>query len=245
MPGAAPGGSSGGTHGTSHTSSTGDTDRGVGWKGWLKGATDTVVNYGTAIVTTPDIWWGTLELTLGVAGMLQGGVDAVGGVMVCLSGAGCLAGAPAAAFGAGLMVGGAYVATAGAERFSNGLGKALNEAKANSESAGSKPVHSGTPSWIPESASSKVPEVFGGGKATKKGVGWRWNDGKGNGVRIDKGNPNNSQPYQQVDHVVINSGGRIIGRNGGIIEGDIKSNAFEAHIPLKDWVKWKTWNSPN
>lgn len=67
---------------------------------------------------------------------------------------------------------------------------------------------------------------------------------KGNGIRIDQGNLNNSQEYQQVDHVVINSGGRIIGRDGNPISGDIKSNAYDAHMPLSDWLKWKNWNSP-
>ncbi len=81
-------------------------------------------------------------------------------------------------------------------------------------------------------------------KANKKGVGYRWNDGKGNGIRIDQGNPNNSQMYQQVDHVVINSGGKIIGRDGNAISGSIKDHAWEAHIPLEEWLRWKEWDKP-
>ncbi|MEV0373613.1 hypothetical protein AB0I10_28025 [Streptomyces sp. NPDC050636] len=49
----------------------------------------------------------------------------------------------------------------------------------------------------------------------------RWNDGKGNGIRVGEGNPNNPQIYQQVDHVVINSGGEITGRNGKPIPSSI------------------------
>jgi len=139
--------------------------------------------------------------------------------------------------GASLIVAGKPMIDSGSDK----LGKAFREADAASDGSAS----SSTPSWIPKNASSKVPDAFGEGTATKKGVGWRWNDGKGNGIRIDQGNLNNSQEYQQVDHVVINSGGRVIGRDGKPIPGDIKTNAYEAHIPLEEWVKWKSWNSPN
>ncbi|MFD0391831.1 hypothetical protein ACFQ3Z_00300 [Streptomyces nogalater] len=134
------------------------------------------------------------------------------------------------------MVFGKKMIDSGADK----LGQAFREA----DGAASEGGASSAPDWIPKSATSKVPDSFGAGKATKKGIGWRWNDGKGNGVRIDQGNLNNSQVYQQVDHVVINSGGKILGRNGKPIEGDIKSNAYEAHIPLEEWLKWKSWNSP-
>ncbi|MFG3297149.1 hypothetical protein ACGF3G_51365 [Streptomyces sp. NPDC048179] len=39
-------------------------------------------------------------------------------------------------------------------------------------------------------------------------------------------------------------GGKIIGRDGKLISGDIKVNDYDAHIPLTDWLQWKTWNSP-
>ncbi|WP_438297175.1 hypothetical protein [Streptomyces sp. HUAS TT7] len=72
-------------------------------------------------------------------------------------------------------------------------------------------------------------------------------DGCGAGVVhaiwIDEGNLNNSQEYQQVNHVVINSGGRAIGRDGKPIEGSIKENPA-SHIPLTDWLKWKECNKP-
>lgn len=99
--------------------------------------------------------------------------------------------------------------------------------------------------WLSRQAWDKVPgHLKSFEKPTNKGVGYRWNNDKGDGVRIDKGNPNNSQEYQQVDHVVINSGGKVIGRNGKPISGSIKQNAREAHIPLEEWLKWTEWNKP-
>lgn len=99
--------------------------------------------------------------------------------------------------------------------------------------------------WMNREAYRKVPDSLKGYKTfNNKGVGYRWNDGKGNGVRIDKGETSNSQVYQQVDHVVINSGGKVIGRSGKPITGSIKENAREAHIPVTEWVKWKEWNKP-
>ncbi|GGU48488.1 pre-toxin TG domain-containing protein [Streptomyces violascens] len=98
--------------------------------------------------------------------------------------------------------------------------------------------------WLAREAYDKVPSKLKGFETVNnKGVGYRWNDGKGNGIRIDEGNLNNSQKYQQVDHVVINSGGKILGRDGKPIEGSIKENP-ESHIPLTDWLKWKEWNKP-
>ncbi|MEV8536719.1 RHS repeat-associated core domain-containing protein [Streptomyces sp. NPDC051211] len=98
--------------------------------------------------------------------------------------------------------------------------------------------------WLPDTVLQKVPEGFGSMKPTKKGVGYRFPGPKQDGIRIDKGNPNNSQLFQQVDHVVINSGGNVIGRDGKPIKGALKDNAYMGHIPLEDWLKWKNWNSP-
>ncbi|MEU6285231.1 RHS repeat-associated core domain-containing protein, partial [Streptomyces sp. NPDC047028] len=234
-----------GNSGTAPTSSTGHTSNAWGkFTNWVSNTKDTVVNYGSAIVSQPDIWIGGAETVGSMILMGQGADVTTTGVTICLSGVGCLAGAPIAAGGVVLVGIGAYGAKDGIGRINDGLGKALREAEStgSGETAGSA---SGAPSWIPKTATSKVPDAFGSGKATKKGIGWRWNDGKGNGIRIDQGNLNNSQKYQQVDHVVINSGGRILGRDGKPIEGDIKTNAYEAHIPLTDWLKWKSWNSPN
>jgi len=98
---------------------------------------------------------------------------------------------------------------------------------------------------VPKEASNKFPESWGSGVPNNKGIGQRWQDPKnpGNGVRIDKGNPLNSQPVQQVDHVVVRHNGQVIGRNGKPIEGSIKQNPEAAHIPLSEYLKWETWFS--
>ena len=101
--------------------------------------------------------------------------------------------------------------------------------------------------WDPGGAATgKVPSSWGSGAATKKGVGIRWTDPKneGNGIRIDAGNPANTQVTQKVDHVIVRHNGQVIGRNGAPINGDIKTNAIDAHIPLSEWLTWSNWFSP-
>ncbi|MFC0027954.1 RHS repeat-associated core domain-containing protein [Micromonospora chaiyaphumensis] len=92
----------------------------------------------------------------------------------------------------------------------------------------------------------KLPASWGNGKPNKKGVGTRWQDPKnqGNGVRIDQGNPNSPSPSQQVDHVVVRSNGKVIGRDGKPITGAINEDPTNAHIPLSEWQKWSSWNHP-
>jgi hypothetical protein len=105
----------------------------------------------------------------------------------------------------------------------------------------------GDTAWSPPpEASAKVPAEWGGPAPTKKGVGVRWEDpsNPGNGIRIDRGNPDNSQAVQQVDHVVVRSGGKVIGRDGKPISGSVKDNFDTAHIPLSEWLTWARWNSP-
>lgn len=52
-----------------------------------------------------------------------------------------------------------------------------------------------------------------------------------------------SQRSQRVDHVVVQSGGQILGHDGKPIVGSLDANP-QAHIPLSDWVKWTSWNTP-
>ena len=59
----------------------------------------------------------------------------------------------------------------------------------------------------------------------------------------DKAVPDSPFPSQQVDHVVVRSGGRIIGPDGKPIVGTLKENP-DAHIPLSDWLNWTSGNSP-
>jgi hypothetical protein len=98
----------------------------------------------------------------------------------------------------------------------------------------------------PQAAKDKIPSEWGEGRPNNKGEGRRWEDpnNKGNGVRIDKGDPTNSQPSQQVDHVIVRDGGRVIGSDGKPINGSIKNNPIDAHIPLSDWINWTGWNKP-
>lgn len=93
----------------------------------------------------------------------------------------------------------------------------------------------------------KIPSRWGSGEPTRKGVGKRWVDPDhpdANSIRIDKGNPNNSQPSQQVDHVIVRKDGKVIGRDGRPIQGSIKNNAVNVHIPLQEWLRWRKWYEP-
>lgn len=104
--------------------------------------------------------------------------------------------------------------------------------------------------WVdgkpPSEALEKVPDDWGDGNPNKKGVGHRWSDpeNRGNGIRIDQGDPDNPQPAQQVDHVVVRVNGKVIGRDGEPLEGSIKQNWEQAHIPLSEWLTWRSWSSP-
>lgn len=94
---------------------------------------------------------------------------------------------------------------------------------------------------------NKIPLEWGKERPNKKKIGFRWQDpkDKGNGVRIDQGDPNNNSPSQQKDHVQVVSRGKVIGRDGKPIKGSIKEDPENAHIPLEEWLNWKNWNSPN
>ncbi|NJP94870.1 hypothetical protein HCN51_36475 [Nonomuraea sp. FMUSA5-5] len=99
---------------------------------------------------------------------------------------------------------------------------------------------------MPDGRTDHIPSEWGSGKPNKKGVGTRWQDpeNQGNGVRVDRGNPDNPQPSQQVDHVVVRYNGRVIGRDGNPITGSIKDDFENAHIPFSEWSKWSTWYKP-
>jgi hypothetical protein len=96
-------------------------------------------------------------------------------------------------------------------------------------------------------AAAKVPAEWGEGQPNSKGEGWRWANPankKGDGVRVDKGDPNSDFPSQQQDHVIVRSGGKVLGADGTPIEVKIKNDPDNAHIPLKDWLQWREWNKP-
>lgn len=101
------------------------------------------------------------------------------------------------------------------------------------------------PWTLPDDAISKIPGPWKG-KEIEKGPGTQWKDPAnptGNHVRIDQGKPNPGQPYQEVDHVVVFSNGKLIGPRGERINGTLKEHP-EAHIPLSEYQKWKSWDTP-
>lgn len=108
------------------------------------------------------------------------------------------------------------------------------------------------PGWFPF-GTNKIPRGWSGpamtskfrGNPGKAGFVWRSRAGQ-DSVRIDRGNPNSPFPSQRVDHVVINSGGSIVGRNGVPFPPGtrIKDVASDAHVPLSEWETWRSWNAP-
>ncbi|WP_157252733.1 RHS repeat-associated core domain-containing protein [Nonomuraea typhae] len=121
-----------------------------------------------------------------------------------------------------------------------GIRAALGAATA----AGTKTVAKGT-LWAPWGAAKKIPPGWTV-KPVKKGKGTRWQDPKneGSGVRIDKGDPKNPQPSQRRDHVVVRRDGVVIGRDGNPINGSVKNDFDNAHIPYSEWKKWRSWDRP-
>jgi len=93
---------------------------------------------------------------------------------------------------------------------------------------------------------SKIPQNWGPGRPTRTEGGWRWGDPRNpnNSVRMDPGRPDSGWPTQRQDHVVVNSNGRVIGRDGNPIQGTIAQNYDQAHIPLSEWRGWTSWNRP-
>ena len=108
------------------------------------------------------------------------------------------------------------------------------------------------PGWFPY-GSGKIPSGWSGPHMTKKfkkndskqGFVWRAPKGQ-DSVRIDRGDPNSQWGSQQVDHVIINSGGRVVGRGGHLLPAGAKIQDYpvEAHVPLSEWQTWRSWNAP-
>ncbi|MGH3708600.1 MAG: polymorphic toxin type 17 domain-containing protein [Pseudonocardiaceae bacterium] len=106
--------------------------------------------------------------------------------------------------------------------------------------------HAQTPWTLSGDVTSKIPGSWKG-QEIDKGPGTQWKDPanpSGNHVRIDRGDPNNSQEYQKVDHVVIFSNGSYVGRDGQLLKGKTLKEVPEAHIPLSEYRKWKSWDKP-
>ncbi|MDR7385392.1 polymorphic toxin-type HINT domain-containing protein [Promicromonospora iranensis] len=107
----------------------------------------------------------------------------------------------------------------------------------------------GAASWGDKvaAARNKLPESWGPGRPNKKKVGQRWQDPdyQGNGFRMDEGDPTHTGPFQQVDHVVVRSGGKVLGPDGRPLPGTgaLQENP-QGHVPLADWMQWTEWNKP-
>lgn len=105
-----------------------------------------------------------------------------------------------------------------------------------------------TAAFPPQEAVDKVPDEWGPGQPNRKKEGERWLDPEnpqGNGVRIDKGDPSSPNPSQRVDHVVVRTDGKVLGPDGQPIPpGEPIKDHPEAHIPLSEWLKWRSWNQP-
>jgi len=89
---------------------------------------------------------------------------------------------------------------------------------------------------------SKLPQhLFGKGKISKNGKGWRWGNAKNN-VRVQRGNPNAEHASRRIDYVQIRSEGKgIVGRDGKTLSSKFTD---KAHIPLTEWRTWAKWDSP-
>ena len=108
------------------------------------------------------------------------------------------------------------------------------------------------PGWFPH-GSGKIPSGWSGPNMTskfrknanKEGFVWRAPKGQ-DSVRIDRGDFNSQWGTQQVDHVVINSKGRIVGRGGELLPPNARIQDYpaEAHVPLSEWQTWRSWNAP-
>lgn len=168
------------------------------------------------------------------------------------------------ATGVGAAIGGWYLAAQGTA--TTAVGVATEVAKTSLPTMGAIVVgwtadmyaaKGGDPAfWAKkEFAETKIPKHWTdkpNKKAMKNGVfakdGWRWEEPGSKGgqtVRLDRGDPNNSQETQQVDHVRINSGGKMVGRDGTLYATEAaKQVPKEVHIPYTEWITWSAWNKP-
>ncbi|WP_329291440.1 restriction endonuclease fold toxin [Streptomyces pseudovenezuelae] len=167
------------TGGTAATTSTGSTkktsnkgdDGGGGFLNWVSGAVDTTINYGTAILSQPDVWIGAAETVGSVFLMNYGGEMFIGGALICTTVAGCVVGAPAAAGGATLVGAGVMGGADGINRIDNGLSKALSEA--SGESSGASSANNGMGDLVkvnkPDASADALAERLGGESRVKFG----------------------------------------------------------------------------
>lgn len=124
-------------------------------------------------------------------------------------------------------------------------GKVLKETLSEANTIVKSAVfHSG----LDKKALGKIPARLGKFRdAQDKHIGIRCGDEKGHEVvRIMKGRPDEKFVSQREDYVQLRSGGQVVLRNGTRVKdtekGTKPSATEEAHIPYKEWVKWKEWD---
>jgi hypothetical protein len=95
---------------------------------------------------------------------------------------------------------------------------------------------------IDKPVENKLTQQLGEPKLADKNIGLRWEDNKGNGVRVMKGNPKLPYKHQHSDYVQVRRGGQVIGRDQKEIKPTLEfpqpKNTESAHIPYEEWVKW-------
>ncbi|MEU1625328.1 polymorphic toxin-type HINT domain-containing protein [Streptomyces sp. NPDC020096] len=136
---------------------------------WLKGAANTVANYGSAILDNASQIFGGLIETFGSVGAIGLGAsgDLAGGAL-CITGVGCLAGAPAIAASTTLMVGGVFGIADGISRFNDGLGQALRDAQdtGSSESGCTQCFLAGTKVLMGDGSTKNIESIRAGDEVT-------------------------------------------------------------------------------
>lgn len=159
--------SSGYHHSISGGTSAANTSSGSGssaWH-WLKGAVDSTLNYGSAILGNGDIWQGAAETfvsTLAIQGGLD--LDLVGGAE-CLTLVGCVGSASTIATGSTLITGGIFGVKDGIGRIDKGLGKAFSEAQGEASSSGGRAAERAGKAY----ENHLIDELGGGGSFSEKG----------------------------------------------------------------------------
>ena len=103
---------------------------------------------------------------------------------------------------------------------------------------------------VPDEALNKIPEgLKAHAEPAKHGDGIRWESQDGRvKIRIMRGKPDAEHNSQKVDYVVLKKDGFYTLTNGNQVKGKvngIKARMLEeAHIPLSEWLQWRTTWQP-
>jgi hypothetical protein len=178
----------------------------------LGSAVNSMASVGNAVIHNPGLVAG---LVGGAALTTASAAGEVAGVVLDATGVGAVGGGPlnvvsGAGIAAGVGMMGVSMAGLGAEATGEDEVHPIDSGGTDEPPAPALP-------WEDPAVQEKVPAEWGEGKPNRSGVGHRWADPEnpsGSGVRIDKGDPNVSNPTQHDDHVVVRDNGKVIGRDG-------------------------------